>query len=297
VGDAVAVLSPLHDALAGPSLDGSKPTSHAATVTSLCVMMGSGLEHVDYVDAGMVCAIGGLSKYILNHATVVSGGACYASSNGVPACVPLCPMEFQTRPIVRVAVEAMQPAHYARLEAGFRLLNQADAIIDISLRPTGEHVLGVAGEVHLERCLKDLADRFAPGVELKVSPPLIEFRETCGLEGPADPDDRASLEASSAKGLAQADIGKVDRGISYATFDRVQRGAECRVPDGRVAVRAHCCRIPEPLAACLEAQIALRRLLLPAEEEPGSDVSLGQVALDAVQELLDAHRHVELDTL
>ena len=286
VGDAVSVLSPLHDALIGPT-EGGKPTSNAATVTSLCVMMGSGLEPVAYVDAGMVCAIGGLSKYILNHATVVSGRACF-TADGVPACVPLCPMEFQTRPIVRVAIEAMQPAHYSRLEAGLRLLNQADAIIDISLRPTGEHVLGVAGEVHLERCLKDLADRFAPGVELRVSPPLIEFRETCACAGPADPDDRAALEASP-KSLAEADVGRVDRGIGYATFDRAQRGAECRIPDGRVAVRVHCCRVPEPLAACLEAQMALRRLLLPTEE-PDSTINLGQVALNAAQELVDAHR-------
>ena len=41
-------------------------------------------------------------------------------------------------------------------------------------------MLAAAGEVHLERCIKDLTDRFAK-VDLVVSPPLVSFRET--IEG------------------------------------------------------------------------------------------------------------------
>lgn len=37
----------------------------------------------------------------------------------------------------------------------------------VSVMETGEHVLGAAGEVHLETCLKDLKDRFAK-IQLRV---------------------------------------------------------------------------------------------------------------------------------
>jgi ribosome assembly protein 1 len=46
----------------------------------------------------------------------------------------------------------------------------------------GEHVLAAAGEVHLERCVKDLRERFAR-VSLEVSPPLVSFKETIEGEG------------------------------------------------------------------------------------------------------------------
>jgi len=32
--------------------------------------------------------------------------------------------------------------------------------------------------VHLERCIKDLNDDFCPGIELTVSAPIIDYKET-----------------------------------------------------------------------------------------------------------------------
>ena len=49
--------------------------------------------------------------------------------------------------------------------------------VEVLSLDSGEHVVGAAGEVHLETCLKDLRERFAR-VPLSVSPPLVAFRET-----------------------------------------------------------------------------------------------------------------------
>jgi translation elongation factor EF-G len=38
--------------------------------------------------------------------------------------------------------------------------------------------LSTCGEVHLERCIKDLTDDFAKGIKLHVSDPIITFKET-----------------------------------------------------------------------------------------------------------------------
>uniref|UniRef100_A0AAX7SKG5 Elongation factor-like 1 n=1 Tax=Astatotilapia calliptera TaxID=8154 RepID=A0AAX7SKG5_ASTCA len=64
-----------------------------------------------------------------------------------------------------------------KLVRGMRLLNQADPCAEVLIQETGEHVLVTAGEVHLQRCLDDLRERFAK-IEISASEPIIPFRET-----------------------------------------------------------------------------------------------------------------------
>ena len=57
------------------------------------------------------------------------------------------------------------------------VLLQADANVRVHLTDKGEHVLVTAGEVHLERCLRDLRETYA-GIEVVASEPGL----TIGLE-------------------------------------------------------------------------------------------------------------------
>jgi len=43
---------------------------------------------------------------------------------------------------------------------------------------SGEHIIAASGELHLEICLQDLQNDFM-GTEVKVSDPVVSFRETC----------------------------------------------------------------------------------------------------------------------
>lgn len=43
---------------------------------------------------------------------------------------------------------------------------------------SGEHIIAASGELHLEICLQDLQQDFM-GTEVKVSDPVVSFRETC----------------------------------------------------------------------------------------------------------------------
>jgi ribosome assembly protein 1 len=79
----------------------------------------------------------------------------------------MAPLHVQAAPIVRVAVEPVLPTEMPRLVEGLRLLNRADPFVEVGVMDTGEHVLGAAGEVHLETCIKDLRERFA-GIQLQV---------------------------------------------------------------------------------------------------------------------------------
>lgn len=47
----------------------------------------------------------------------------------------------------------------------------------IRFEDSGEYVILTAGEVHLQRCIRDLEERYAK-VSITVSPPIVPFRET-----------------------------------------------------------------------------------------------------------------------
>jgi len=160
-GDKVYVLSSTHD----PShFDAEK--IEEVELKELYLMMGQGMFTVDEVPAGNLLAIGGLETSILKSATLSS--TC--------ECPPFGEMMFQASAIVKVAVEPENVGDMDSLLKGLRLLNRADAFVEVSVMETGEHVIAAAGEVHLERCIADLKERFAK-VPIRVSPPIISFRE------------------------------------------------------------------------------------------------------------------------
>ncbi|NWJ09970.1 EFL1 GTPase, partial [Crypturellus undulatus] len=142
---------------------------HMATCTleNLYLLMGRELEDLEEVPAGNVLGIGGLQDFVLKSATLSTS----------PACPPFTPLNFEATPIVRVAVEPKHPSDMPQLVRGMKLLNQADPCVQVLIQETGEHVLVTAGEVHLQRCLDDLKERFAK-IEISVSEPIIPFRET-----------------------------------------------------------------------------------------------------------------------
>jgi ribosome assembly protein 1 len=94
-------------------------------------------------------------------------------------------MMFQASAIVKVAVEPENVQDMPLLLEGLRLLNRADAFVEMEVMDSGEHVLSAAGEVHLERCINDLRERFAR-VPIRVSKPLVNFKEGITTAGFAD---------------------------------------------------------------------------------------------------------------
>jgi len=69
------------------------------------------------------------------------------------------------------------PADLPKMIKGLELLSQSDPCVETLQQQTGEYVIVGAGELHLERCLRDLRDRFA-NVEIQASKPIVPFRET-----------------------------------------------------------------------------------------------------------------------
>ncbi|KAG4067437.1 hypothetical protein HA402_009674 [Bradysia odoriphaga] len=167
-GAKLYALMPKHDPR---SLDISNPLSSPymfeVTIDNLFLLMGRDLEDLDEVPAGNIVGIGGLQNHVLKTATISTSFYCPSFSE----------MQMMATPILRVAVETENTVDMPKLLKGFKLLNQADACVQIIVQENGEHVLLTLGEVHLERCIADLEQRYAK-VKLNVSAPIVPFRET-----------------------------------------------------------------------------------------------------------------------
>jgi ribosome assembly protein 1 len=164
VGDSVYVLSPKFS----PAHPHNTPEPQKVTVTALYLLMGRGLEPLTSVPAGVVFGIGGLEGHILKSGTLCSQ---------LEGSVNLAGVSMASQPIVRVALEPLNPADLDKMIHGLKLLVQSDPCAEYEQFESGEHVLLTAGELHLERCLTDLRDRFAR-CEIQAGEPIVPYRET-----------------------------------------------------------------------------------------------------------------------
>lgn len=81
-------------------------------------------------------------------------------------------------PVVSVAVNCNAASDLPRLVEGLKRLAKSDPMVVCTISETGEHVIGAAGEFHLETSVKDLKNGFTNGVEISVSDPIVSFKET-----------------------------------------------------------------------------------------------------------------------
>ncbi|SPO02949.1 probable translation elongation factor eEF4 [Cephalotrichum gorgonifer] len=163
VGDTLYVVPPKWS-----PADGKSEELEKVEVTGLYMLMGRTLETLDTVPAGVVFGIAGLAGRILKSGTLCS------TPDGA---VNLAGVNTAGKPIVRVALEPENPADLDKMISGLHLLVQSDPCAEYEQFESGEHVLLTAGELHLERCIKDLQERFAR-CEIQVGAPIVPYKET-----------------------------------------------------------------------------------------------------------------------
>ncbi|KAI4086449.1 MAG: hypothetical protein LQ344_007544 [Seirophora lacunosa] len=189
VGDEVYVLPPKFS----PASPHGAPAPQKVQVTGLYLMMGRGLESLTSVPAGAVFGIAGLEGHILKSGTLCSQ---------LEGSVNLAGINMGSQPIVRVALEPVNPVDLDKMINGMRLLEQSDPCAVYETLESGEHVILTAGELHLERCLKDLRERFAK-CEIQAGEPIVPYRETivsaAEMAAPKDKDlPRGTVVATTA---------------------------------------------------------------------------------------------------
>ncbi|ETW04721.1 hypothetical protein H310_03871 [Aphanomyces invadans] len=222
--------------LLGPKYNGEGlPSSHVTAIAphslQLYMVMGADFVAVNEVPSGNIVGIVGLHEHVLKTATLSS----------TVACPSLARMPYQAKPIVRVAVEPEDPRNFADLEAGLQRLYRSDPTVEVHVQETGEHVIVALGELHLERCVKDLTERFAK-VPLRVSEPLVGFRETIAA-GDANYDKQSIFNFKLLQ-LSDMSVGR--------TPDGRFKTVVCPTPDTQVTLHLRAVPVPPTVVSFLE---------------------------------------------
>ncbi|KAM8710874.1 hypothetical protein ACLKA7_017494 [Drosophila subpalustris] len=190
-GQQLYSLTPKHDPRqAAHRVATTAPHATRVTIGELYMFMGGELQLLDEVPAGNIVGIGGLEAHIIKTATLSSSLDCTSFSE----------LSLMATPILRVAIEPVQPQDMPKLIKGLKLLNQADACVQVSLAPTGEHVISTLGEVHVEKCVHDLEQSYAK-IKVNVSKPIVSFRETIVPSATVDMVNEAIVQTADDKDI------------------------------------------------------------------------------------------------
>jgi ribosome assembly protein 1 len=174
------------------------PPAVKVKVEALYLLMGRSLESLDSVPAGTIFGIEGLETALLKQGTLCSQPV------GVPNLAGIA--STQVAPIVRVALEPKWPGDLQKMIDGLKMLERSDPCAVYEALESGEYILATAGELHLERCLKDLRERFAR-CEIQVGEPIVPYRE-----GIINQPSVSGEMAVGPRGTASIEVGKGGKG-------------------------------------------------------------------------------------
>lgn len=134
-------------------------------------MMGRYTEPIEEVPCGNIVGLVGVDQFLVKTGTIST----FEHAHNLKV------MKFSVSPVVRIAVEAKNPADLPKLVEGLKRLSKSDPMVQCIIEESGEHIVAGAGELHLEICLKDLEEDHA-GIPLKKSDPVVSYRESVSAE-------------------------------------------------------------------------------------------------------------------
>jgi elongation factor 2 len=153
----------------GPNyVPGKKDDLYVKSVQRVVLFMGRKQEPVESVPVGNTCGLVGVDQFLIKTGTLSTYENAW----------PMKDMKFSVSPVVRCAVEPKNPQDLPKLVEGLKRLAKSDPMVVICIEESGEHIVAGAGELHMEICLKDLQDDFMNGAPLKISDPVVSYRET-----------------------------------------------------------------------------------------------------------------------
>merc|ERR1712157_46802 len=202
----------------GPNYQpGKKAELWVKNIQRTVIMMGRYTEQVADVPAGNTCALVGVDQFLIKSGTIATAEDAHTIRT----------MKFSVSPVVRCAVAPKNSADLPKLVEGMKRLAKSDPMVLCYTEESGEHIIAASGELHLEICLQDLQQDFM-GTEVKVSDPVVSFRETCQekssqtcLAKSANKHNRLFVEAES---LSSELCLAIDNGDIFAGAEAKTQG-------------------------------------------------------------------------
>ena len=176
INDTISILSPLFDVSKPYDSEENSKHVHEITVDKLYVLMGRDLTPLEFAPAGTIVGLisSSFRDIYLKTGTIIATDI-IRKNKGINFAQSISIIDVP--PIVRVTLEPKELRNMDKLIHGIKQLNLADPCVRGYISEGGEVVLETAGELHLERCVKDLEERFAK-VDISVGKPIVPFRET-----------------------------------------------------------------------------------------------------------------------
>ncbi|KAJ3123559.1 U5 small nuclear ribonucleoprotein component [Nowakowskiella sp. JEL0407] len=156
----------------GYSLDDEEDMAICA-VESLSIFQSRYKIGITEAQAGMLVLIGGIEASIVKTATVTL----VPPKNSDIEIQIFRPLRFTTTPVIKLAIEPVNPTELPKMLDGLRKINKSYPICQIGSEESGEHVIVATGELYLDCVLHDLRRLYAE-VEIKVADPVVRFCET-----------------------------------------------------------------------------------------------------------------------
>mmetsp|Transcript_18406 Transcript_18406/g.20495 ORF Transcript_18406/g.20495 Transcript_18406/m.20495 type:complete len:553 (+) Transcript_18406:67-1725(+) len=156
-----------------------------ATVSSVAIPRGRFQTVVTHATAGNWILLEGIDATIGKTATIVDASI----DEDVHIFSPLQFGQAGGEAVMKLAIEPFNPGELPKMVEGLRRISKAYPIARTRVEESGEHVLFGTGELYMDCMMHDLR-RVYSDIEVKVSDPVVGFRETV-------------LETSSLKCFAQ----------------------------------------------------------------------------------------------
>ncbi len=150
-------------------------TLRETAVNKVFVYMGSFKEVVDQVSAGNIA--------VLEVDSTLVAGETLVDAEHKAGMVPFESINYVSEPVMTVAIEPKNPKDiFTLLKALNRLVTEDPNLVFSVDKETGEYLLSVMGELHLEVTLSALKS-ISGGMKVAVSEPRVVYRETVTKQG------------------------------------------------------------------------------------------------------------------
>lgn len=206
VGQKVIVMGPHYT-------PGSNKDIYEGNIQGCELIMGKKKEQVPDICCGNTGALVGLDKLILKNGTVSSS----KTASTIRA------MKYSVSPVVRVAIEPVNPNDSSKLIEGMRKLAKVDNLLVCTVNEaTGEKIVAGSGELHVSICLDDL-EKYYARVPIKRSNPIVPYRETVigeGEECKSKSSNKHNKLTCKAKPLSEEFVKAFEDGTLREEMDR-----------------------------------------------------------------------------
>ena len=132
--------------------------------SNIYYFMGQFLNKINQVPVGNIFSVSDLEKDVFKTSTISDNFNC-------PSIIPL---NLDQNSNIKVSITAENIKDMPILLEGLEKLNRSDPAVNYYTQSNGEHILVTSGEVHLERCIRDIEDSLAK-VKFKISEPIVNL--------------------------------------------------------------------------------------------------------------------------